>query len=254
MKLSDKLLILVVLAAFVIGGSAHLNLYSRYKKGKAVVSGMPAKKILPTPVHLSLSGFLDVTLIHSDTFFIEYSKPEVYSTKEGEPHRTLERGDVIPRYKGDTMILSGLDTFHTSGANGPVEMAMTPKIYIHCPNISTISVDANVLSLTGDPDTAHAFSAHLVLRNVQLAQVWGHPLITNEFNRLSFECNNSHVVLQNDTHVRQLQMQLDKTSSAVLLAHIDQLSMKYDDESHFEMYGAAIRHLFQSKPDTTRHK
>ena len=30
MKLSDKLLILVVLAAFIIVGSAHLSIYSRY--------------------------------------------------------------------------------------------------------------------------------------------------------------------------------------------------------------------------------
>ncbi|HVW59620.1 MAG TPA: hypothetical protein VHC48_06290, partial [Puia sp.] len=92
MKKSDKLLLLLVLLAFALFGSAHLNLYWKYKKGIAVATNDAidlVRKKLPTPAFLSIKGFSNVTLIPSDSFAIEWKKPDLQPPSPGRPKEYL---------------------------------------------------------------------------------------------------------------------------------------------------------------------
>src|SRR3569833_1082642 len=178
MKLRDKLLILDVLAAFIIVGSAHLNNKSRYKKGMTVIDERQVKRSYPTPAHLSLIGFTDVTITHADNFSIQYERPDPNRVriKEGGYKEKPERRNILPWYKGDTMVLSGYDSIYPSEVNHMLTRVPMQRIYITCPNISSISVEDGLLYLNGDSSAAHAFSAHLVLNKVQLAQLYASPV------------------------------------------------------------------------------
>ena len=261
MKLSDKLLILVILAAFVIVGSAHLSLYSRYKKGLWVVEGkMTVDKSFPAPAHLVVDGFYGIVINHADSFSIEYDNPgpnaggpvrrkEVIYGEPAAPRR------LVPFYKGDTMLISGYDSVYPF--QDQLVRIPSRRITINSPNISSITLEGGNITLTGDASAAHAFSAHLLLKNVEFAQALGRgapPYNSKEFNQLSVECINSRIDLDDKTHVQQLQLQLDKSSSASLRARIDELSLQYDDESHIELSGVALRGLSRNpKPETAKH-
>src|SRR5258708_34848727 len=103
MKTSNKLLLFFFLSVLGLYGAIHLALYARSKQGKMVTSpaqeeGWGIQYKGEAPSFLSLQGNVNVRLIPSDTFFIEFDKHESskINCRRSGADSLLIQGESIP--------------------------------------------------------------------------------------------------------------------------------------------------------------
>lgn len=233
MKRSDKLLLLLALAVLTLFGSAHLNLYWKYKHGMAASTHILAfvGQSFPAPVYLSIQGFQAVTLIPSDSFAIETRNDE------HPPAHYLH---------GDTLVLSGFDT--TVSAAKPEDVpGRTSYLRVYYNDIRLIRQESGFLSLVGDTLSQHP-PLRLQVKNVTMSTGTPEAGGTPRFSQLSIDALHSNITLFSTASIHQLKLQLDSLSSGDIQSSIDQLLLDCDDNTHVAFTGNVIKKLQTAPP------
>lgn len=247
-KRSDKLLLLLIFLAFALFGSAHLNLYWRYKKGTAVATNAIdlVKQSLPTPAYLSIKGFETVTLIPSDSFAIEWKNahqesPAPVRRKEYLINKSSPWKTVTHYLRGDTLVISGYDTTDLK----PGDAARTTSyIRIYYNDIRLIHVDSGYVTLNGDT-LEHHIPLRLQLKNAYLTsgspETGGRPA----FDQVSITAAHSTVNLSNTVYIHQLKLELDGDCSTDIESVVDKIFLYCDDRAHIALPGSLVKKIWQ---------
>lgn len=222
------MLAIVVLVLVVFAGSS-LDLHARYKKGDIARDqsdeDVPMiKKYLPSPSYLLVEGVNSISLKTSDSFFIEYQRPEAIRFKEsfalsGKTHEKITDTIGIPRcsWKGDSLLINGYDTLPGKEPGRKPGIQETNELIIHCRNISLIELrGGSSVSLYGETSPQH-FPTRLLVKDgaIYVGKNENESRDTTTpgyFDTLAIRCINSVLHISRLADIRFLRLDLDSSS------------------------------------------
>lgn len=249
MKKSDKLLLLLVLLAFALFGSAHLNLYWKYRKGMTGISNGNdfVRQSLPTPTYLSIKGFETVTLIPSDSFAIEWKNPGQQPPSPSGRHKEMlvrvgaPRKTITHHLQGDTLTISGFDTTDLK----PGDAARTTSyIRIYYNDIRLIHIDSGYVTLNGDT-LEHHVPLRLQVKNAYVTSGSPETGGTAAFDQVSITAAHSTINLSNTVYIHQLKLELDGDCATDIESIIDKIFLDCDDRAHIALSGSLVKKIWQ---------
>jgi hypothetical protein len=249
MKRSEKILLAFFLFSFLAFVVIHLVLYARYHQGD-IVTGLEniSKKEFPekdaVPAVLSINGNLNVRIIPSDSFSVEWDQ-------HGEKR-------VHVRRSGDSLIIDGEHTVTRDQHSLWMQYDNLPWIFVSCGNLKNIQLSDVMATMKGGLVPGR-LSLGMEISNTQL--VLGRPVeLLNAlrkfppdlkdssgreyYDSLDIHAINSNLVLNANIAVHALRVQLDDRSELQdLHAAIDRPEIQYSDHSRITLSGVTLKKL-----------
>jgi hypothetical protein len=228
MKTSNKILLISSLSSMGIFGLVHLTLYARYEQGKILTENdlhekQQALRMIQVPRYLALRGLLQINIIPSDTFYIEFrSSPDdnrVVLLKQADDAAITNGSTPSYHRKGDTLFIEGEkgQTVYQDNAGMMIQWPF-PVVNVYCRNIGMIEVDGGQVTLVGAKRTADAAGdqTRLIARNsivwVGEYHNWNDPVFPEFFDTLRIRAFKSTVLLNRFTVAAHLQASLTDNS------------------------------------------
>lgn len=248
MKRSEKILLAFFLFSLLAFVAVHLSLYARYRQGN-ISSGLEniSKKEFPggaVPAVLSINGNLNVRLIPSDTFSVEWDQ---HAEKR-----------VQIRRSGDSLIIDGESTVTRDPHSPWQQFDNLPWIFVSCGGLKNIELSGVLATMKGGLVPGR-IGLGMELSNTQL--VLGRPgELLNGFHQfppdpqdrsgrefydsLDIHAVNSNLVLNANIVVHALRLQLDDRSELQDYdAEIERPVIQYADHSRITMSGVYLKNL-----------
>ncbi|MDO6435375.1 hypothetical protein Q4E93_32465 [Flavitalea sp. BT771] len=243
MKTSNKLLVFLFLAMLAFLGAIHLGLYSQLKKGHIISSIRPTDEwIRPykgkSPSVVYLEGNINVTLVPSDSFFVEY--------------RQTDAGYISCKpVNEDSVVIRGNGGSFTNAHDAYHFYSDLPWVSVHMGSHTGIRLKGLLALLKGN-DRPGSFQAHVTATDTQL---WiGESYRTNDTNypsqyydSLQIEGKNIDLILHSNAHIRHLAANLDASSEVNdQQAQIETISIHYTPQTKINLTGLNLDKLNKS--------
>jgi hypothetical protein len=242
MKTSDKLILFFSLSVLGLYGAAQLALYARSRQGE-IVTNAPLEEGRITeykgkaPAFLSLQGNVNVRLIPSDTFYIEYEREA--------------KGKINCRPFGtDSLLVQGEDLSRMSPHRPFQGYSDFPWIEVHTGTHTRIRL-TGVLAIVKGPTNSGRTDWDLQAINTQL---WIGEAYGNEtdfaaaelYDSVQVNATNTNIVLNRNAVIGQLTAQLDDQSEINdEHATIGKPAIHYTDRSKVNLTGINLNKLRQ---------
>jgi hypothetical protein len=248
MTTSNKLLLIFFLAVSGIFGAVHLALYARYSMGNISARNADELQVIDpggsAPVVLSLKGNLNVRIIPSGAFFVEWVQ------RDGEK--------ISKRRSGDSLIISGNMNVMRNPHNQWQQYDDFPWITVHCGQLKKMQLSGVLAMMKGRP-SSNKFPLALGLTDTQLVmgepddqrseiQIGPHATRAGHsrefYDSLDIHSVNSNVVMNKNIVIHDLHVQLDERSELHEFdAEIDRPEILYADHSQITLSGTNLRKL-----------
>jgi hypothetical protein len=248
MKTSNKILLISSLSALGIFGAVHLALYAKYARGD-FSSGSPDEKMTtlfagPAPAVLYLEGSLNVRFLPSDSFSVECAK--------------ADEDRINMRQSGDSFHVIGDTNITRNPHTSWQQFDYFPWVTVHCGRSKKIQL-SGVIALIKGTSSAGSFALELGITNTQL--VMGEPddnapgihklalgaqtgRKLEFYDKLDIRSVNSNVVMNANSVIRDLDIQLDDRSEMHDFdAQIDSPLISYSAHSQIDLSGANFKKL-----------
>jgi hypothetical protein len=239
MKTSNKLLLTFFLFVLAVFSTVHLTLYSQLRHGhifnsRTSMEGWPHVYDGPAPDVLVLEGNINITLIPSDSFFVE-----VQEEFAGKIHCRSTADSLV--VKGDTSFVSDPHRFFGNYSD-------FPWVSVHMGRHTGIRL-RSVLALLRGNDKPVSFDTHITATDTQL---WiGESYGTNGadypsqfYDSLQVEGVNTDLVLHSNAHIRHLTANLDSRSEVNdLRANIGTIRIQYTPQTKINLTGVNLDKL-----------
>lgn len=239
MKRSDKLLLSFFLSILCLYGLIHLALYNRWRQGKVIADlktdeGWVTRYKGKAPALVFLQGNVNVRLLPSDTFFVEYPKDE-----GGKIHWGPEGADSLV-IQGALTAMNPHDIFQRYGDY--------PWVDVHAGPHTRIRLNG-LLALVKGLKNGGSAEWDIAADNTQL---WIGETYGNETNNIAFEHFDSirvqgrdvNLILHRNVIIGKLDVHLDDRSALKdQNATISQLGIHYTDQSRINLTGANLDKL-----------
>jgi hypothetical protein len=253
MKTSNKLLLIFFLSALGIFGAVHLALYAKYSTGDISVEHADELQTIDTkgsaPAFLSLKGNLNVRIIASDTFSVEWTK------QDGEK--------ISKRLSGDSLIISADMNVMRDPHNQWQQFDDFPWLTVHCGPLKKMQLSGVLALMKGGPSYGKLALAMWLtdtqllmgepddqgpdVQKIGLGKETGHP--REFYDSIDIHSVNSNLIMNDNTVIHDLHMQLDDRSELhENNAEIDRPEIRYGDHSRITLSGANLRKLTAPAP------
>ncbi|MDR3713593.1 MAG: hypothetical protein P4L51_12300 [Puia sp.] len=209
MKTSNKLILFFFISAVAIFGAIHLALFANYRKGaihtrKEIEQARLTRFPMQTPKWLSLKGHLHVTIIPSDSFYIELNKDF-----EG----------VGYSQEGDSLVITGILRGDRNPHGSWNEYWNLPPVNVYSPGLDGIRAENCYLALSNEKDKP-GLAASVLLKNAQLWIGAFDPIKDSVFGRETFDSLfidevNSNVGINRQSVVHSISVRLDDVSEII---------------------------------------
>jgi hypothetical protein len=246
MKRSDKLLLIFCLSVLVIFGAVHLALYASYRNGN-ITRGSDKETVVShkdaAPALLWLNGNLNVRIIPSDTFSVQWD------SREAEK--------ITQRQSRDSLVITG-DSIGNSSRRNPHSQWQDyqdfPWITVYCGQLKRIALSGLIAIVNGEKKPG-VFAVELWLANTQILfgdpGEMGDPREMNYtphpfafYGAVDIHAANSKLLLYRNTVIHTLTAQLDdRTELNELNAQIDSPEIHYADHSMITLDGANLKKM-----------
>ena len=239
MKTSNKLLLIFFLFVLAGFGTIHLTLYSQLRHGhifnsRPSLEGWTRAYVGAAPVVLVAEGNINVTLIPSDSFFVE-----VQEEFAGKVHCRSTADSVV--VIGDTSFVSDPHRFFGNYND-------LPWVSVHMGRHTGIRL-RGVLALLGGNDKPGLINTHIT---ATAAQLWvgesygthGAEYPSQYYDSLQVDAENTDLVLHSNAHIRHLTANLDARSEVNdLQAKLGTINIHYTPETKINLTGLNLDKL-----------
>jgi len=239
MKTSDKILLGFCLAVLCIFSAAHLELYARFRQGKITTNREGSEGWIglyhgKAPAVLFVGGNVNVTLVPSDSFFIDYEE--------------RARGQIGLQQPGnDSLIVMAADVDRVNPRGIFQNYSEFPWMAVHAGPHTRILLQ-DVLALVKGPNDRQAASWDLVAKNSQvwIGEAYGdnNLCVRESYDSVQIDAKNSNLVLHRNSVIQSLFVQLDARSEVNdHHAVIGKPVIRYADSSNINMTGRNLDKL-----------
>ena len=226
MKKSNKLLLGGFLAGLLLITAIHVTLYAKYKAGNYTIykaeDDLAAHPIqtFPNILFVSVRNVREATVKFSDVAGV---------VKD-------EAAGVVYVRKGDTLLITGMDSTNNNDFNYPVAL--------HLPYNATVSVFNSFLSFKPGKKSAESNSTIYLQKSHALFSGIGNQL---QLGHLKVVADSSTAKFVGNTQVSNLEVQLSASSIEYTDGDFGQLSIVTDSVSHISLQS---KHLLKANIKT----
>jgi hypothetical protein len=239
MKTSNKLLLIFSLSVLAVFLGIHLTLYSQLRHGhifnsRMTQDGWTRSYDGAAPAILVMEGNINVTLIPSDSFYLEVQEEFA--------------GKVHCRLAGDSLVVKGDGTFVANPHGFHGNYSDLPWVSVHMGHPALIRL-RDVLALLRGYDKPGSFDTHITVTN---AQLWigesyganGADYPSQYYDSLQVEGENADLVLHSNAHINHLAATLDARSEVnEQRAKLGTISIQYTPQTKINLTGLNLDKL-----------
>ena len=244
MKTSNKLLLIFFLFVLAGFGTIHLTLYSQLRHGHIFNSrtsqeGWARAYEGAAPAILVVEGNINITLIPSDSFFVEVQEEFA--------------GKVHCRSTTDSLVLKGDTSFVANPHGSAGNYGDLPWVSVHMGSLTGIRL-RGVLALLRGNDKPGSFDTHITATNTQLwigesYGINGGDYPSQYYDSLQVEGVNTDLVLHSNAHIQHLVAILDPRSEVNdLRAKLGTISIQYTPQTKINLTGINLDKLNKGTP------